>query len=189
MDLVVVICHYNRSLDWVSSLRYPYVIYNKNPKNNDKFEYNLPNVGFDTIVYLKHIIDNYNNLSDYICFSQDYPFDHCPSFIDKVNNFDFQSEFYPLGCTYIRDGRELELTIDYATKNEIFYNQPIKFISSAQCIVSKNLILKNDLEYYLKIMNTLSKNEVITHTNYCVEYLWPTILNFNEELKLSLHNC
>jgi uncharacterized membrane protein len=129
------------------------MIYNKNPKNNDKFEHNLPNVGFDTIAYLRYIVEYYDNLPDYVCFSQDYPFDHCPSFVEKVNNFNFESEFYPLGCTYVRTGDELEKTLVYANKNEIFYEEPIKFISSAQCIVSKNLILKNDLEYYIKIMN------------------------------------
>jgi hypothetical protein len=189
MNLVVVVCHFNRNLDWLNELTYPYIVYNKNPENNDKFEKNLPNFGFDTIAYLKYIVENYNNLPDYVCFSQDYPFDHCPSFIDKVNQFDFKSEFYPLGCTYIRTGYELDNTIIYANNNNIVYKEPIKFISSAQCIVSKKLILKNDIEFYLKIINSMSKTQIITHTNYCIEYLWPTILNFNEELKLSLNNC
>jgi hypothetical protein len=189
MDLVVIVCHYNRNLEWLSNIKYPNIVYNKNPENNSKFENNLPNVGFDTIAYLTYMIDNYENLPDYVCFSQDYPFDHCPSFIEKVNGFDFKTEFYPLGCTYIRDGNELEKTIEYANRNNISYNQPIKFISSAQCIVSKKLILKNSLEYYKKIKETLSKTEIINQTNYCVEYLWPTILNFNEELNLSLNNC
>lgn len=189
MELIVIVCHYNRDLEWLKTLKHPYIVYNKNPKNNDKFENNLPNVGFDTIVYLKYIIDNYDNLPDYVCFSQDFPFDHCPSFVDKVNNFDFKTEYYPLGCTYIRDGNELTLTINYANQNDIVYKEPIKFISSAQCIVSKKLILKNKVDYYIKVMDTLPKTQIITHTNYCVEYLWPTILNFNEELNLSLHNC
>jgi hypothetical protein len=189
MNLVVVVCHFNRNLDWLKQLKYPYIVYNKNPENNNKFKNNLPNVGFDTIAYLTYIIDNYNNLPDYVCFLQDNPFDHCPSFVDKVNNFDFKKEFYPLGCTYIRDGAELIKTIDYAKTNNLNYKEPIKFINSAQCIVSKNLILKNNLEYYVKIINTLSKTQIITYTNYIVEYLWPTILNFNEELNLSLNNC
>lgn len=189
MNLVVVVCHFNRDLKWLQNLNYPHIVYNKNPENNSKFEKNLPNVGFDTIAYLRYIVEYYDNLPDYVCFSQDYPFDHCPSFVEKVNNFNFEFEFYPLGCTYVRTGDELEKTLVYADKNNIKYKEPIKFISSAQCIVSKNLILKNNLEYYKKIIDTLSKTEIITHTNYCVEYLWPTILNFNEELKLSLHNC
>jgi hypothetical protein len=189
MKLVIVVCHFKEDLTWLKDIKHDVIVYNKNPKEADLYEINLPNVGFDTIAYLTYIINNYDNLPDYVCFSQDDPFYHCPSFIDKVNGFDFKSEFYPLGCTYVRDGGELEKTINYAKKNNISYKEPIKFISSAQCIVSKKLILKNDLDYYKKIMNTLSKTEIITHTNYCVEYLWPTILNFNEDLKLSLSNC
>ena len=189
MNLVVVVCHFKENLDWLKKLKHPYIVYNKNEKNSDKFEINLLNVGFDTIVYLKYIIDNYKNLPDYVCFSQDDPFYHCSSFVDKVNNFDFKKEFYPLGCAYIRDGVELKNTINYAKINNLKYKEPIKFISSAQCIVSKKLILKNDLDYYIKVSNTLSKTQIITQTNYFVEYLWPTILNFNEELNLSLTNC
>jgi hypothetical protein len=83
----------------------------------------------------------------------------------------------------------LGFTINYANQNGIFYREPIKFINSAQCIVSKKLILKNEIDYYIRIMDTLPKTQIISHTNYCVEYLWPTILNFNEELNLSLYNC
>ena len=64
MNLVVVVCHFKENLDWLKKLKHPYIVYNKNEKNSDKFEINLPNVGFDTIVYLKYIIDNYKNLPD-----------------------------------------------------------------------------------------------------------------------------
>ena len=188
--LEVVICHFKETLDWVKDLKHSYVIYNKNPKNNNKFKYNLPNVGFDTIVYLTYIIDNYNNLPDYVCFSQDNPFYHCSSFLKKLNEFKFDRDFYPLGCSYIRDNEDiLNQTINYAKINNINYKLPIKFINSAQCIVSKKLILKNNIEFYEKIKSTLSKNEIINNINYLVEYLWPTILNFNEDLEISINNC
>jgi hypothetical protein len=190
MKLIVVICHYRENLNWLKDLKHPYIVYNKNPNNNHLFENNLPNVGFDTVVYLKYIIDNYNNLPDYICFSQDNPFYHCSTIIDKINNFNFDSDFVPLGISYVRDQKDiLEKTIKYAEENGIKLNIPIKFINSAQCIVSKKLILKNTKEFYEKIKETLPKNEIINQTNYIVEYLWPTILGFNEELKISFYNC
>ena len=143
MKLVVVICHYKENLDWIKKLNHQYVIYNKNPKENHLYENNLPNIGFDTIVYLSYILDNYEKLPDYVCFSQDNPFDHCPNFLDKVNNFEFGKNFYPLGSTYIRDNdMTLNQTINYAKSVDIVYSDTIKFVSSAQCIVSKELILK-----------------------------------------------
>lgn len=190
MKLVVVICHFKENLDWVTQLKHPYVIYNKNPENNHKFEINLPNVGFDTVAYLTYIIDNYNNLPDFVCFSQDDPFFHCKSFINRVNDFSFNVEFLPLGITYIRDNKDiLDQTINYAKNTGISYTEPIKFINSAQCIVSKTLIQKNPVEFYERVRDTLPKKEKINQINYYVEYLWPTILNFNDKLNISYNNC
>jgi hypothetical protein len=189
MSLTVVICHFKENLDWVENIKHDVVIYNKNPNETHLYDINLPNIGFDTIVYLKYIIDNYENLPDYICFSQDNPFDHCPSFLEKVNNFDFSKEFHPLGMSYFRDGEMiLNQTIRYAESVGLSFKFPIKFVSSAQCIVSKKLILKRDKDSYIKIKNSIPE-QVITNVNYLIEYLWPTILNFNDELEINLYNC
>jgi len=190
MNLVVVICHYKENLSWVKDLKHEYKIYNKNPKNNGKYDFDLENYGFDTIAYLTHIIDNYDNLPDFICFSQDDPFYHCPNFIQKVNDFNGDVLFYPLGVTYYRDVESiLNETKKYAIEVGLDYSEPIKFINSAQCIVSKELIKKNPKSLYENIKNSLSTNQIITQTNYYIEYLWPTILSFNEELEVSFNNC
>ena len=94
MKLVVVICHFKENLDWVKDIKHPYLVCNKNPKQNDKFEFNMPNEGYDTGAYLTYIINNYNNLPDFVCFSQDNPFAHCSNFLDLVNGFDFKTEFF-----------------------------------------------------------------------------------------------
>jgi hypothetical protein len=187
--LVVIICHFKENLKWVEKLNKPFIIYNKNPELKHMFDNNLPNIGFDTMVYLKYIIDNYENLPDYVCFSQDNPFEHCPNFIEKVNNFDFEKKFIPLGKTYYRDNEfilnQVKLHAEYIG---IEYNEPIKFINSAQCIVSKDLILKRDKKIYQKIKNSIP-NELISNVNYLLEYLWPSIFSFNDELEISINNC
>jgi len=186
--MVVVICHFKENLDWVKNLKHRYIIYNKNSEEQHLYDINLPNVGFDTIVYLKYIIDNYDNLPDFVCFSQDNPFFHCENFLDKVNEFDFAKKFLPLGKTYIRDTTELDRTIEYANNNQVTYELPIKFINSAQCIVSNELLLKRTKNAYQKIKDSIPL-EIISNINYLIEYLWPTILGFNNELILSLNNC
>ena len=80
-NLVVVICHYQEDLSWTKDLEHPYVVYNKNYKEAHKYAMNLPNVGFDSIAYFKYIIDMYEFLPNYVCFSQDDPFFHCHYFI------------------------------------------------------------------------------------------------------------
>lgn len=182
--LIVVICHFKENLEWLKDLKHPYVIYNKNPENKHKFEINMPNEGFDSAAYIKYIIDNYENLPDYVCFSQDNPFYHCKDFLEKVNGFDFQSQFLPLGITYIRDVESiLKTTTAYADKHGIKYKFPIMFTSGNQYIISKDLILKNSLEFYKEILSTIFPGQRITETNYTLEYLFPTIFHFNSYLK------
>jgi len=190
MKLVVVICHYQEDISWVNNLKHDYVIYNKNIANNHLFTHNIENYGFDTIAYINYILENYNNLPDYICFSQDNPFFHCSSFLDKVNNFNFDVNYLALGSTYIRDNQSIvDKTKKYGESLGLNVNLPIKFINSAQCIVSKNLVLKNGLKIYENILNSYPRNTVISETNYLLEYLWPTIFGFNDELNISINNC
>ena len=186
IDLTVVIGHYQEDLNWLKQLKHKHVIYNKNPEKEGKYHFDLPNYGWDTIVYLTYIIDNYNNLPDFVCFSQDDPFGHSKDFITEVNNFDGSTQFLSLGKNYVRDNEDLvKLTKKYADSVNIKYSKVLKFISGAQCIVSKELILKNSKEFYEKIRESIPKQRISWDINYYIEYLWPTILNFNEELTIS----
>lgn len=190
MRLVVVICHHSQDLEWTNKLEHPYVVYNKNQRNNGKFDFDLPNYGFDTIAYVKYIIDNYENLPDFVCFSQDDPFFHCTKFLEKVNGFMGETDFYPLGVTYERDiDVIIEQVRNYSKTIELEIEEPIRFINSAQCIVSKKLIQMTPKHIYQNIMDSYDKNKVINETNYLIEYLWPTILNFNNDLKITFNNC
>jgi hypothetical protein len=189
MELINVVCHFQEDISWVKKLNHPYIIYNKNEKNNHLFIHNLPNVGYDAIVYLKYIIDNYDNLPDYVCFLEDNPFDHCPSAVELINKFKFDVDFFPLGRAYIRDNEDiLSQTINYANSVGIEYNEPIKFINAAQCIVSKNLIMKRSKESYQRIKDSIPA-VILSDINYFIEYLWPTILNFNNALDTSFCEC
>jgi hypothetical protein len=184
----IVINHYEKNLEWVKDLKYPYIIYNKNENEKDLFDFNLPNLGFDTIVYLRFIVDNYTNLPDYVAFLQDDPKYHCIDVVDRINNFDFKSDFLPLSAAYILGNHDFEKTYNFAEKYGINYEKPIKMIASCQCIVSKNLILRTPLETYNKLISSIDKH-VKSQENYCIENLWPTILNFNNELLPGCHYC
>jgi hypothetical protein len=41
---------------------------------------------------------------------------------------------------------------------------------------------------YLKIISTIDK-QVKSQENYCIENLWPTILNYNEEIEVGCQHC
>jgi hypothetical protein len=187
-NLVAIINHFQQDLSWVSELKHPYIIYNKNVHEAHLFEHNLPNLGFDTIVYLKFIVDNYNTLPDYMAFLQDDPKYHCTDVVERVNNFDFNKPFLPLSGVYVLASHDRAVTIPYAERIEIKYKEPLKMIASCQCIVSKDLVLKTTKEMYLKIISTIDK-QVKSQENYCIENLWPTILNYNEEIEVGCQHC
>lgn len=180
-SLVVVVNHYQHDTSWVSRLNHPAVVYNKNPNETHLFELNLPNLGFDTIVYFRYIIDNYDNLPDYICFLQDDPFFHCMDVIQIVNNFKFDRDFVPMSTSYYLGGHDWKMSEDYAERVGLQFQRPLKMITSCQCIVSKERVLKREKSFYELLVSTIDKY-VKSSENYAIENLWPTILSFNEDL-------
>ena len=73
----VVIARYNEDISWSDG--YPRIIYNKGEKIEGLSENEqiiLPNVGRESHTYLTYIIDNYNNLPEYVMFCQGRIDDH-----------------------------------------------------------------------------------------------------------------
>ena len=196
MEMQVVVCHYKENLDWLSLLQHPYVVYNKNPHEQHLFVRNLPNYGFDTFTYLTYITDNYDCLPDYVCFAQDYPFDHCSNFIELVNEFDFQKKWFPLGLCYERSSTapthpptcHLDQSLRFAESHGIICKLPLKFVHSAQCIVSKDLIRQRTVSFYENLKSVFPTDHPITDVNYILEYLWPTILGFADEIDTNCYD-
>ena len=185
--LVVVVNHFQQDTSWVNRLYHPAVVYNKNPNDFDKYELNLPNVGFDTIVYFRYIIDNYDNLPDYMCFLQDDPFFHCMDVIQIVNNFKFDRDFVPMSTSYYLGGHDWKMSEDYAARVGLQFQRPLKMITSCQVIISREKVLQRPKEFYELLVSTIDMH-VKSSENYAIENLWPTILGFNEEL-VPCMNC
>lgn len=82
-----VVSRYKKNTDWVYNLRNinKYYIYDKeNPEN----KYNIPvNKGNEASVYLKYIVDNYNNLADFtfLIHDDEYSWHHSGSIIDLLD--------------------------------------------------------------------------------------------------------
>jgi hypothetical protein len=88
----IVIARYEEDISLARLMRHPYirdfsVILNKGePLDFDHPEVvSLPNepiFGRESDSYLHYIINNYDNLPDYVIFTQADPFDHSPGFVD-----------------------------------------------------------------------------------------------------------
>jgi len=80
MSLTVVCARYNEDVYWLAPILDKVIVYNKGPDNLDYIPRDkiikTDNFGREGGTYIKHIIDNYDNLTDYILFIQGNPVDH-----------------------------------------------------------------------------------------------------------------
>lgn len=188
ISMVAVIARYNEDISWTKKLRCGYIIYNKNEEDSGLFRRNLPNVGREGHTFFTYIIENYNNLPDFVCFLHGVPFDHCSNIIDTINNFDGSKKFRPLSASYYLHSSEYERTYKFAEKIGLSLDKSIKMIASCQCIISKELILKNPKSIYQMLLDSLAYH-VHPKEAYIIENLWPSIFNFNKDLIPSCDDC
>jgi hypothetical protein len=80
--MLIVIARYNEDIEWSKKYSSNVLIINKGDKI-DGIENQIfyQNVGREGHSYYKYIVDNYDNLDDYIIFLQGNPFDHSPDII------------------------------------------------------------------------------------------------------------
>jgi hypothetical protein len=205
MNFNIVIAFYNTD-NYINLLKefdrlivnYKAIIYNKSNKeitipNENCLLQNLNNIGREGETYLNHIINNYDNLSDYTLFIQDDTHNHIKNynkFIDfckaaMENNIPFQ--LYP--CSWRQNGVVVLRTIKNgmhnlhtlpssdAIKKCCEYNSivlPKQYITEtcAFFICHKNTILKHEKDFYIKLRNWLLMDE---KNGYVLEHIWKLI--------------
>lgn len=94
MKKEVVIAKYDKDVSWSEKLNsdVKVTIYRKDGIENKLSEFQnietqyLQNVGREIHTYFTHIYNNYDNLSDFNFFVQDYPFDHWEDVIEIIND-------------------------------------------------------------------------------------------------------
>lgn len=158
-ELTVVISKYMENIEWIFKLKYKSIVYNKNCAENDLFYFNLPNVGREAHTFFTHIVENYNELSEYTAFLQGNPFDHCPEVVEEINNFNFDMDFKPLG-TIIYHTSDAVANIpnqinEFAKKIGFDLVYPVPCIRGAQYIASKKIIQQRPVEFYKKILSCI----------------------------------
>ena len=168
----IVVSKYNRNVDWANKFREingieirNILIYEKEKPEN---KYNIPvNKGNEASVYLKYIIDNYENLPEFTFFVHDeeYSWHHGGSLLNKLREAIMSNKLY----YNVNDKCILGNIITNEWYNEIleWYNTYIeKYIpmnslpnkdwtnghrGSAQFLVHKSIILKLPKDFYLDL--------------------------------------
>ena len=179
----LVISRYDENLFWLNKINFPYTLYNKgfiiNVPNIE-----LPNVGKEGETYLRYILENYDNLEDFIIFCQGDPLKYCNDFINKVNNHTEITNINMLSDFISTDDmngnpnhpglkiHEVSLKLGLPLKSEY------TFAAGSQYIVPKSLIINKSIEWWKKCYNVYNSNEL---SPWIFERIWPLIFNYEKK--------
>jgi hypothetical protein len=78
MSLTIVTSHWKEDLTWLLKSKFPVVLIDKEGADPSPFvpQHVIPNVGKECTAYLKYIIENYDNLPDYVAFIHGHETSH-----------------------------------------------------------------------------------------------------------------
>jgi hypothetical protein len=202
----IVIARYQESVSWVPEAwdRKIY-FYDKGAKHDAthglrpssyRHYQQIANVGRESHTYLHHIIENYDNLTDVIYFTQANPFDHSPDFITLVQaNLGEVDDYFPLGHRLltihsgnvsqyeknfprIQEGFDRTFRTLFRDGSDRSVDVPVRIVFSPGAIfaVSRSAILRRPKEFYEKALTLLSydKNPIEGHS---FERLWSLIFS------------
>ena len=123
-DFEIVVARYDENLDWCKNYLKFTTVYNKgSPIDIDCYKFNIPNIGHLADTILKHIIFNYNNLSNVTFFTHgsfNYRIDQIIK-ETKPCHKTFES-FIHLDPNHIEFMERYEMKF---SKNLRFYNYPL----------------------------------------------------------------
>jgi hypothetical protein len=164
-----VVSRYNKNTDWVYKLDKvdKFFIYDKMKPTNP---YNVPvNKGNEASVYLKYIIDHYNDLADYTFFVHDeeYSWHHSGTIEQQLNYaLDSNQKYYNINDQCVLGsilshrwyGDILSWYDTYIEKYIPISSLPSKDFTqnhrgSAQFLVHKSILTSLPLEFYVNLYN------------------------------------
>ena len=182
--LTIVVARYNESLEWtrnISNTRTKCIIYNKGSKLDHIGPIiHLPNVGREGHTYLYHIINNYDNLSEYTMFLQGQPFDHTPYLESILASDEWKKPFHVMSLNI--HNRTINNEHNPYTMLELYnilFNRKktefsFWFGPGAQFCVSRATIRSRSKEFYQKIYAILAR-DVNPIEGHAIERFWPMI--------------
>ena len=188
MSINCVTSRYNRNVEWIYRLKNinKYYVYDKETPEN---EYNIPvNKGNEASVYLKYIIDNYENLADFTFFTHDeeYAWHHTGSIIDRFDEAVASNEpFYNINdmCNLgsIYNDWYNDIVSWYKTYIEKYIpmetlpdqDWTIYHRGSAQFLVHKSLITNLPLKFYEDLYDWIINTELEnSQSGRYLEWTW-----------------
>jgi hypothetical protein len=191
----LVLCRYNEDVNWIKQLQQDEIeifIYDKGEQLQLE-QFNLKkiksdNVGREAHAYIHHIVENYDNLTDQIYFSQADPFSpltgekesYIPNYIEELKNQMLKSKI-DNGFKWIGRVTDNGLQMDYGSQIDNISGHPNPYKRSMKNIyesvfdkecplitnyyiggfffVERNNVLNHSLDQYKKLLDILSYPE------------------------------
>ena len=190
-NTIVIVSRFNEDSDFLKKLDFNTLVYDKeNPLN----KYNIEkNKGNEASVYLKYIIDYYDNLSEYTIFihCHEYSWHHKGSIIDIINNNKNICHSYTnlndkiLGDMEDLDKSNNEIGVYFRTyirpavgPYAIYPNFTKGVLGCAQFIVNKSNILNHSKLFYQNIYDWLMETHIENYWNgRFLEWTWDLFWN------------
>lgn len=192
-SIKMIVAKYKEDVSWLSKCTKVnnFVVYDKSGESNPEY-IPLENIGREAHTYLHHIINNYDNLDDIMIFSQGYPFDHCPTFIEDLDEYLSASEKqnYKSFCKFpftIQDNYEVCFEAFHKTDprpifkdflEKIFHKKDFGIVTGHFCALfalKKQVILKYSKEFYIYLSNL---NITFEYGPWLMERVWCPIFEF-----------
>jgi hypothetical protein len=177
-----IIAQYNENLNWLTSVEGDkFYIYKKGtgetPQLNNYYIESIENIGREAHTYINHICNIYPNFGDVNIFCQGNPFAHCHDLLNLIKSYNYgiskwenfkwftnwMFETTLNGKPHHEITLNIQDTLDYL---QIKYPEHWMFGPGACFLVTKERLLRNNLDFYLKIKDYLNVE------NYCKNTLY-----------------
>lgn len=156
MSTHIVIAHYNEDISYLDNIQYPFTLISTHSIPKETF----PNKGNEAGTYLKYIIDNYNNLPDYIAFLHGHntaSHRNTPSAI-LLNSTKFDTDYKSFNPVFYELSDNTWLNYPYSKAINSFLH-----IIDADILSLKSIYISPNAEFYV------SKKAI--HNNSYIDYI------------------
>lgn len=180
----LLFAHTNEDISYLDNIKYSFTLISNHSIPVEQY----PNNGWETTAYLKYIIDNYDNLTDYTVFLHGHLTSwHREIPTDKlINNTIFNTEYFnfnpkPQFQTSTFDlprFKESYPIIKYKLLaligDDVIPGKPLYYYPCAEFYVTRDLIHRNSKLDYINLYDQLyCTNEISSwYKGFCLEQLW-----------------
>ena len=194
MNKELVLALWDRDYSWTDNVSSDVKItkYNKNTETLKEGDIFLsPNVGRDVHTFFWHIVNNYDNLSDYTFFAQDHIDDHVSNYVEIINDDVENLSKYAIqdlgGCWFFQtalpfviecphDGSPYHHGLPLPEMWNLLFNnempEKIYFTAAGHFCITREHVHQYPIEWYKKVLDILENYEV---SPWCIERFEPYI--------------